>query len=71
MVINGVQHYLWRAVDHEGEVPEGYVTKRRDCTAALKFLNKAMERYGQPEVVVTDRVRLYGDTMKLIGKAAS
>ena len=36
--INGVQHYLWRAVDHEGEVLESYVTKRRNKDAALKFL---------------------------------
>ena len=28
--INGERHYLWRAVDHEGEVLESYVTKRRD-----------------------------------------
>ena len=43
-------HYLWRAVDHEGEVLESYVTKRRDRKAALKFLRKAMKRYGGPEV---------------------
>jgi putative transposase len=36
--INGVKHYLWRAVDHEGEVLESFVTKRRDKEAALKFL---------------------------------
>ena len=35
--INGVQHYLWRAVDHEGEVLESFVTKKRDKAAALKF----------------------------------
>jgi len=35
--INGETHYLWRAVDHEGEVLESYVTKRRDRKAALKF----------------------------------
>lgn len=35
--INGKQHYLWRAVDHEGEVLESYVTKRRDKKVALKF----------------------------------
>jgi putative transposase len=35
--VNGVQHYLWRAADHEGEVLEAYVTKRRDKAAALKF----------------------------------
>ncbi len=38
--INGKQHYLWRAVDHEGEVLESFVTKRRDKKAALKFLWK-------------------------------
>ena len=50
--INGETHYLWRAFDHEGEVLESYVTKRRDRKAALKFLKKAMKRYGGPEVVV-------------------
>ena len=38
--INGETHYLWRAVDHEGEVLETYVTRRRDRNAALKFLKK-------------------------------
>ena len=47
--INGVQHYLWRAVDHEGEVLESYVTKTRDKQAALRFLKKAMKRYGSPK----------------------
>ena len=65
--INGVQHYLWRAVDHEGEVLECYVTKRRDRKAALRFLKKAMKRYGNPEVIVTDRLRSYRAAMKLIG----
>lgn len=53
--INGVQHYLWRAVDHEGEVLESYVTKKRDKASALKFLRIAMKRYGNPQVIVTDR----------------
>ena len=65
--INGVQHYLWRAVDHEGEVLESYVTKRRNKDAALKFLRKAMKRYGNPRVVVTDRCPSYGAAMKDIG----
>ena len=67
--INGETHYLWRAVDHEGEVLESYVSKRRDRKAALKFLKKAMKRYGQPEVVVTDKLRSYGAAMKVIGNA--
>lgn len=40
--INGVTHYLWRAVDHAGEVLESFVTKIRDRKAALKFLRKSM-----------------------------
>ena len=65
--INGKQHYLWRAVNHEGEVLESYVTKRRDRKAALRFLKKAMKRYGNPEVVVTDRLASYRAAMKVIG----
>ena len=68
--INGQTHYLWRAVDHEGEVLESYVTKRRDRKAALKFMRKAMKRHGQPEVVVTDKLRSYGAAMKVIGSVA-
>ena len=67
--INGEQHYLWRAVDHEGEVLESFVTKRRDKKAALKFLRKAMRKHGRPEVLVTDRLRSYGAALKEIGAA--
>ncbi|MGE6696661.1 IS6 family transposase [Hyphomonas sp. NPDC076900] len=65
--ICGETHYLWRAVDHEGEVLEAYVTKSRDKAAALKFLRKAMKRYGNPEVIVTDKLRSYGAALKAIG----
>ncbi|MEQ9386902.1 IS6 family transposase, partial [Marinovum algicola] len=57
--INGERHYLWRAVDHEGEVLESVVTKRRNKQAALKMLRKLMRRYGKPEVLVTDRLPSY------------
>jgi putative transposase len=67
--INRETHYLWRAVDHEGEVLESYVTKRRDRKAALKFLRKLMKRYGQPHVIVTDKLRSYGAAMKDIGNS--
>ena len=69
MKINGETHYLWRAVDHEGEVLESFVTKRRDRKAALKFLRKTMKRYGRPHVIVTDLLRSYGAAMKVIGNA--
>ena len=67
--INGERHYLWRAVDHEGEVLESFVTKTRDKTAALKFLKKAMRKHGRPEVIVTDQLRSYGAALKQIGAA--
>ncbi|WP_375572577.1 IS6 family transposase [Seohaeicola saemankumensis] len=68
--INGERHYLWRAVDHEGEVLESYVTKTRDKKAALKFLRKAMRKHGQPETIVTDKLRSYGAALKEIGAAS-
>ena len=68
--INGETHYLWWAVDHEGEVLETYITKRHDRPAALKFLRKLMKRYGQPHVIVTDKLRSYGAAMKVIGNDA-
>ena len=67
--INGEMLCLWRAVDHEGEVLESYVTKTRDKKAALKFLKKAMRKHGQPEAIVTDRLRSYGAALKEIGSA--
>ena len=68
--INGETHYLWRAVDHEGEVLEVFATKRRDREAALKFLKRTMKRYGRPLSVVTDRLRSYRAAMKIIGNVA-
>ena len=68
--INGETRYLWRAVDHEGEVLEVFATKRRDRRAALKFLKRTMKRYGRPRSIVTDRLRSYRSAMKVIGNAA-
>ena len=67
--INGERHYLWRAVDHEGEVLESYVSKRRDRKAALKFIRKSMKRNGQPRIIVTDKLRSYRAAMMIIGNA--
>ena len=69
--INGEMHYLWRAVDHEGEVLEVFATKQRDRKAALRFLKRAMKRYGQPKVIVTDRLKSYRAAMNVIGNAAA
>ncbi len=69
--INGETHYLWRAVDHEGEVLEVFATKRRDRRAALKFLKRTMKRYGRPRSIVTVRLRSYRAAMKMIGNVTS
>jgi putative transposase len=65
--INGEIHYLWRAVYHEGEVLESFVTKKRDRKAALTFLRKIMRRYDSPQIMVTDKLRSYRAAMKQIG----
>jgi putative transposase len=67
--INGQMHYLWRAVDHEGEVLEVLATKERDKAAALKFMKRAMRRYGRPQTIVTDGLRSYTAALKDIGNS--
>ena len=61
--ISGERHYLWRAVDHESEILESYVTTKRDKSAALKFLKKTLKRHGRAEVIVTDGLRSYPAAM--------
>lgn len=63
----GVQHSLWRAVDHEGEVLEACVAKRRDKAAAPKFLRTLMKRHGRAEELVTDNLRSYGAALREVG----
>jgi len=50
-----------------GEVLERYVTKKRDKKAALKFMKKAMRRYGSPNKIVTDKLRSYSAAAKELG----
>ena len=52
--VSGQIHYLWRAVDHESDVLDSFVTKKRDRKAVFRFLKKAMKRHGRLEIVVTD-----------------
>jgi putative transposase len=65
--INGEAMYLWRAVDHEGEMLESFVTRTRDKAAALKFMKKALKRHGSPEIITTDGLRSYGAAMNELG----
>ena len=65
--LNGEMVYLWRAVDHEGEILESYVTRTRDKGAALRFMKKAMKRHGSPAAIVTDGLTSYGAAMRELG----
>ena len=62
--INGEMHYLWRTIDHEGELLESFVTRTRDKAAALKFIKKALKRNGRPKAIVTDGLRSYRAAIK-------
>jgi len=67
--INGEMVHLCRAVDHEGEVLESFVTKTRDKAAALAFIKKALKRHGSPQTITTDGLGSYKAAMKVLGNA--
>jgi putative transposase len=59
--IQGVQHYLWRAVDQDGVVLDILVQARRDSDAAKRFFKRRLTRlHYEPRVIVTDQLRSYG-----------
>ncbi len=59
--INGKQHYLWRAVDQDGEVVDVYLQAKRDGAAAKRFFKRLLLNHGgEPRKVVTDKLRSYG-----------
>lgn len=65
--INGEMHYLWRAVDQEGEILESFVTRSRDKKAALAFMKKALKCHGRPEIITTDGLASYRAAMCELG----
>ena len=67
--VNGERRYLWRGVDHKGEVLEAVMTKRRDKSAALKLLKKLSRRYRRPAEIVTDGLSSYAATFRDLGVA--
>lgn len=59
--INGKQHYLWRAVDQDGEVVDVYLQAKRDGSAAKRFFKRLLRAHGsEPRKIVTDKLRSYG-----------
>ena len=59
--INGKQHYLWRAVDQDGEVVDVFLQAKRDGAAAKRFFKRLLKSHGdEPRKIVTDKLRSYG-----------
>ena len=58
--INGRQHYLWRAVDQDGDVIDVYLQAKRDGAAAKRFFKRLLRSHsGEPRKIVTDKLRSY------------
>ena len=59
--INGKQHYLWRAVDQDGEVVDAFLQAKSDGAAAKRFFKRLLRSSGcEPRKIVTDKLRSYG-----------
>lgn len=59
--IKGKQHYVWRAVDQDGEVVDVYLQAKRDGAAVKRFFKRLLKSNGnEPRRVVTDKLRSYG-----------
>jgi len=63
--IAGERMYLWRAVDHEGEVLDMLVQRRRDTRSALRLMRKVLKKQGfAPKLLVTDKLRSYASAFR-------
>jgi len=66
--IAGRRMYLWRAVDHQGEILDMLVQRRRDKHAALRLMRKLLKKQGfAPKLLVTDKLRSYGRRFGIFG----
>ena len=71
IVIRGRHHWLWRAVDNEGEVLDFLVQSRRNAKAALKLLRRLLKRQGvAPTRITTDKLRSYHVAIRTLGLTA-
>ncbi len=67
IMINGVRHWLWRAVDSNGEVLDIFVQSRRNARAAKRFISRLITHWGEPRVIVTDKLRSNGAALRKLG----
>jgi len=65
--INGVTHYLWRAVDQNGVVLDILVQPKRDRFAAIRLFRRLLRATGRkPRVIITDKLRSYGAAKRVV-----
>jgi len=71
IVIQGRRHWLWRAVDNEGEVLDFLVQSKRNAKAALKLMRKLLKKQGwAPMRITTDKLRSYHVAFRTLGLTA-
>jgi len=66
ITIGGTKHWLWRAVDCQGDALDILVQSRRNKKAAKRFFRKLFKQYGLPRAVITDKLRSYGAALKAL-----
>lgn len=70
MPINGVKHWLWRAIDANGDVLDILIQPRRNAKAEKRFFAGLVAVYGKPRVVITDKLRSYTKPIQAIASGA-
>ena len=64
--IGGSRFVLWRAIDANGDVLDIFVQKRRNAKAAKRFFKRLIKQFGEPRVIVTDKLRSYGAAARTV-----
>jgi len=62
--INGKKYWLWRAIDSKGDVLDILVRSRSNKWAAIRFFHKLFNAFGEPWLIVTDKLKSYGAALK-------
>ena len=68
--IGGTKHWLWRAIDADGDVLDILVQPRRNAKAARRFFGRLVKRFGAPRVVITDKLRSYIKPVQILAPGA-
>jgi len=70
ITIRGRKHWLWRAIDAIGDVLDILVQTRRNAIAAMRFFRRLVVAFGEPRVVIADKLRSYTKPIKTLAPRA-